>query len=173
METSAASSALQLLFKKLHPHLEDAAHAVRNGASSHELEKLHSKLLRTREQVVGSLETMGDGCDDEELSEILIELSDNLSPVGEAFQQSLILTQLCLEQAVEDLMPFIAAERFPETPEPGPSRLELADKILATDPELSWMKRVHRFLEQLRDPAFSAENRWDGVDPDIGEEDFD
>ena len=36
-----AETALSLLFRKLHPHLEDAAHALARGATHRELERLH------------------------------------------------------------------------------------------------------------------------------------
>jgi len=36
-----AETALSLLFRKLHPHLEDAAHALSRGATRRELERLH------------------------------------------------------------------------------------------------------------------------------------
>lgn len=149
MEASTpAELALQLLFKKLHPHLEDAAHALSKGADVKTLERLHQKLLKAREQCVEILEEMAEACD-EDLAEHLIELADNLSPVGESFQQSLILTQLCLEDAPGDLLPF--------TPEGS------ADVS-------PWGKRMRDFQAQVADPAFVAEARWAGVDPDIGEE---
>lgn len=146
--STPAENALQLLFKKLHPHLEDAAHALSKGADAKELEKLHHKLLKAREQAVEVLESMLEGCD-EELAEHLAELADNLSPVGESFQQSLILTQLCLEDAPADLLPF--------TPE----------GCMETS---AWGKRMKDFLARAQAPAFQAEARWAGVDPDIGEE---
>ena len=40
-----AETALSLLFRKLHPHLEDAAHALVRGAPRQELERLHLKLI--------------------------------------------------------------------------------------------------------------------------------
>jgi hypothetical protein len=149
METSTpAENALQLLFKKLHPHLEDAAHALSKGADAKELERLHQKLLKAREQAVEILEEMAESCD-EALAEHLTELADNLSPVGESFQQSLILTQLCLEEAPADLLPF--------TPE----------GCVETS---AWGKRLKDFQTRTQDPAFQAEARWASVDPDIGEE---
>jgi len=151
METSTpAETTLQLLFKKLHPHLEDAAHALSKGANTKELERLHHKLLKAREQVVEILEEMSETCD-EELADHLAELADNLSPVGESYQQSLILTQLCLEEAPEDLLPF--------TPE----------GCVETS---AWGKRMKDFQAHTQDPAFQAEARWAGVDPDIGEDDI-
>lgn len=146
--SSPAETALQILFKKLHPHLEDTAHALSQGAKAKELEKLHQKLLKAREQTVEILEEMVETCD-EELAEHLAELADNLSPVGESFQQSLILTQLCLEQAPADLLAF------------APEGAAAAS---------TWGKRMNDFLARAQDPAFQAEARWAGVDPDIGEE---
>jgi len=146
--SSPAETALQILFKKLHPHLEDTAHALSKGATAKELEKLHQKLLKAREQTVEILEEMAETCD-EELAEHLAELADNLSPVGESFQQSLILTQLCLEQAPADLLAF-APEGAAEA--------------------ATWGKRMNDFLARVQDPAFQAEARWANVDPDIGEE---
>jgi HPt (histidine-containing phosphotransfer) domain-containing protein len=143
-----AERALQLLFKKLHPHLEDTAHALSKGASAAELEKLHHKLLKAREQTVEALEGMAEGCE-EELADHLAELADNLSPVGESFQQSLILTQLCLEEAPGDLLPFAPEGCAEASP---------------------WGRRMNEFLQKLQDPAFTAERRWAAVDPDLGEE---
>lgn len=146
--TCPAETALQLLFKKLHPHLEDAAHALAKHTSPKELEKFHQKLLKAREQAVAALEELMESCD-EPLAEHLAELADNLSPVGESYQQSLILTQLCLEEAPADLLPF-TSEGAAETS--------------------TWGKRMKDFLARAQDPAFSAEARWASVDPDIGEE---
>jgi hypothetical protein len=146
--STPAENALQLLFKKLHPHLEDAAHALSKGADAKALESLHRKLLKAREQVVEILEAMAENCD-EKLAEHLTELADNLSPVGESFQQSLILTQLCLEEAPAELLPF-APEGCAETS--------------------AWGKRMKDFLAHTRDSAFTAKARWVRVDPDIGEE---
>lgn len=143
-----AENALQLLFKKLHPHLEDAAHAMSKGVNAKELERLHLKLVKARESVVEILESMLEGCD-EDLAEHLALLADNLSPVGENYQQSLILTQLCLEDAPDDLLPF-APEGCVETS--------------------AWGKRLKDFQTHLQDPAFQAEARWASVNPDIGEE---
>jgi hypothetical protein len=146
--SSPAETALQILFKKLHPHLEDTAHALSRGAEAKDLEKLHQKLLKAREQTVAILEEMTETCD-EELAEHLAELADNLSPVGESFQQSLILTQLCLEQAPADLLAF-APEGAAEAS--------------------NWGKRMNDFLARAQDPAFQDEARWASVDPDIGDE---
>ncbi len=146
--STPAENALQLLFKKLHPHLEDAAHALSKGADAKELERLHCKLLKAREQVVEILETLSEGCE-EELADHLAELADNLTPVGESYQQSLILTQLCLEDAPGDLLSF--------TPE-GSAETS------------SWGKRMNEFMARCQAPAFQAEARWASVDPEIGEE---
>ena len=143
-----AELALQLLFKKLHPHLEDAAHALSKGAKGNELEKRHLKLMKAREQSVEALEALAETCGDD-LAEHLAELADNLSPVGESFQQSLILTQLCLEDAPGDLLPFVPEGHAEASP---------------------WGKRMRGFLAQVADPALAAEMRWAAVDPDIGEE---
>lgn len=143
-----AETCLQLLFKKLHPHLEDAAHALATGKPRADLEKLHAKLLRAREEVCDLLEEVLENCEDELLAEHLAELADNLTPVGENFQQSLTLTQLCLEEAPAELLPFV------------PAGCEGA----------SWRKRLDAFLAQLEQPAFQAKARWAGVDPEIGEE---
>ncbi len=149
MEASTpAELTLQLLFKKLHPHLEDAAHALSKGADAKTLERLHQKLLKAREQCVEILEEIAETCD-EELAEHLIELADNLSPVGESFQQSLILTQLCLEDAPGDLLPFAPEGSADTSP---------------------WGKRMKDFQTLVANPAFAAEARWASVDPDIGEE---
>jgi len=146
--SSPAETALQILFKKLHPHLEDAAHALSKGASAKDLEKLHQKLLKAREQTVAILEEMIESCD-EDLAESLAELADNLSPVGESFQQSLILTQLCLEEAPAELLPFAPAGAAESS---------------------TWGKRMNDFLARTQDPAYQAQARWSSVDPDIGEE---
>jgi len=146
--STPAENALQLLFKKLHPHLEDAAHALSKGADAQELERLHHRLLKAREQAVQALEEMLEDCEGE-LAESLAELADNLSPVGESYQQSLVLTQLCLEEAPGDLLPF-APEGCVEAS--------------------TWGKRMKGFLDRTQDPAFQAEARWASVDPNIGEE---
>jgi|GEM_PF-2560220 len=106
--TSIAEQALQLLFKKLHPHLEDAAHALESGAPAAELLRLHRRLGQARHQAVEILEAWADEGGDEALAEILDTLAANLTPVGETYLQSLVLTQLCLEEAPGDLLPFAA-----------------------------------------------------------------
>lgn len=143
-----AETALQLLFKKLHPHLEDAAHALAKGVPAPELERLHAKLLRAREQTAEVLEELTDACDDE-LAELLADLATNLTPVGENYQQSLTLTQLCLEEAPAELLPFVPEGRAAASP---------------------WGKRMEAFLAQLENPSFGAHQRWAGMNPDIGDE---
>jgi hypothetical protein len=143
-----AGQALQLLFKKLHPHLEDAAHALAVGAGAPELEKLNGKLQRAcleSSEVLDRLAGTGEG----ELAEVLATLSANLVPVGATYQQQLILVQLCLEEAPADLLPF--------TP-PGSAAAA------------GWGRRMRDFLARLEDPAFQARARWAGVDPEIGDE---
>jgi hypothetical protein len=142
---TAADAALELLFKKLHPLLEDTAHALDTGAPREELEKLHARLQRARERAVVVLEGLALTCPTEELADLLEELAGNLSPVGEGFQDALVLTQLCLEQAPEDLLPFAQAEG-------------------------SWMTRLRAFQTRLAEPAFQAKARWVAVDPELGEE---
>lgn len=143
-----AEQALQLLFKKLHPHLEDAAHALAAGAKGPELEKLNGKLQRAcmeASEVLDGLAAASEG----ELAEILGTLSANLLPVGATWQQQLILVQLCLEEAPADLVPF--------TP-PG--------SVAGS----GWGKRMRDFLVRLEDPAYQSRARWAGVDPEIGDE---
>jgi hypothetical protein len=146
---SPAETALSLLFKKLHPHLEDAAHALAVGSPTPELEKLHARLIRARHQVAESLENLAQVEADASLSEVLETLSANLTPVGEAYQQSLILTQLCLEEAPADLLPFAP------------------EGCVAGSP---WGPRMTAFLKRLNDPSFQARERWAWVDPDLGDE---
>ena len=69
--------------------------------------------------------------------------------MGETYLQSLVLTQLCLEEAPGDLLPF-APEGCVEAS--------------------TWGKRMKGFLDRTQDPAFQAEARWASMDPDIGEE---
>jgi hypothetical protein len=146
---SAAETALSLLFRKLHPHLEDAAHALATGASRRELERLHLKLLAARIKTVDQLEAAAATLPEEDpLVDILETLSANLTPVGESYRQSLTLTQLCLEEA--------PAELLPHTPEGS----------VAGSP---WGPRMSAFLARLEDPAFQAQSRWEGVEEDIGE----
>jgi len=148
MDLAPAEQALQLLFKKLHPHLEDAAHALSVGASAAALEKLNGKLVKAcfeASEVLDGLAGSGAG----ELEEILATLSANLLPVGGTYQQQLTLVQLCLEEAPAELLPF--------TP-PGSAAGS------------SWGKRMADFLARLEDPAFHGQARWAGMDPEIGDE---
>ena len=145
---SPAEQALQLLFKKLHPHLEDAAHALAQGAPARDLEALHRRLVHACDQAAEVLDGLARSCDGE-LAEVLDTLSANLTPVGGNFQQQLILVQLCLEEAPADLVPF--------TPEGSAAGS-------------SWGRRMVAFLGRLQDPQFQARSRWAGVDPEIGDE---
>lgn len=147
--TSPAERALQLLFKKLHPLLEDTAHALAKGAETSALIRLHGKLQASRVQATVALEAMAEETDDAALAEVLENLSANLTPLGEPFQQSLILTQLCLEEAPAELLPFVPAGAV------GSS---------------SWGPRMTDFLAHLADPAFQARPRWADVDPDLGDD---
>ena len=131
-----AETALSLLFRKLHPHLEDAAHALASGAARRDLERLHLKLLTARLKTV---ELLGAAAE---------TLSANLTPVGESFRQSLVLTQLCLEDAPADLLPHV-----PEGAVAGSS----------------WGPRMTAFLARLEEPGFQAHQRWESVPEDIGE----
>lgn len=143
-----AEVALSLLFKKLHPLLEDAAHALDQGGSRADLEKLHERLFRARHQTVELLEAEVERLPEGDLQELLDTLAANLTPVGETFQQSLTLTQLCLEEAPKDLLVHVAPGRVAEAP---------------------WGTRMVGFLQRLEDPAFQARSRWTGVDETIGE----
>lgn len=146
---SAAETALSLLFRKLHPHLEDAAHALARGAARRDLERLHLKLLAARLKTVALLEAELEGLvEDAPLADILEILAANLTPVGESFRQSLILTQLCLEEAPAELLPHV-----PEGQIAGSA----------------WGPRMADFLARLQDPAYQAHRRWEEVDEDIGE----
>jgi hypothetical protein len=146
---SPAEAALSLLFRKLHPHLEDAAHALARGAARRDMERLHLKLITARLKTVEILEATVAGLPvDAPLAGLLDTLAANLTPVGESYRQSLILTQLCLEEAPGELLP--------HTPE----------GCLASS---SWGPRMTDFLARLRDPAFQARCRWETVDEDIGE----
>ena len=149
MENPApAEQALQLLFKKLHPHLEDAAHALAQGAAGADLARLHRKLVHACDQASEVLDGLAEGAP-EPLDGILDTLSANLLPVGAGYRQLLILVQLCLEEAPADLLPF--------TPEGAVA-------------QSSWGKRMVGFLARLEDPAFQARVRWEAVDPDLGDE---
>ena len=143
-----AEQAMQLLFKKLHPHLEDAAHALAGGAGAPELEKLNLRLVKACSEASEVLDGLAGHCQGE-LEEILGTLSANLLPVGASYQQQLTLVQLCLEEAPAELLPF--------TP-PGSAAGS------------GWGKRMAAFLGRLEDPAFHGAARWGGVDPEIGDE---
>lgn len=143
-----AEIALSLLFKKLHPLLEDAAHALQQGAARKELEKLHERLVRARHRAVELIEAEVERLPEGDLQECLDTLAANLTPVGETFQQSLTLTQLCLEEAPKDLLVHVEAGR------------------VAAEP---WGTRMVGFLQKLEDPAFQARSRWADVDETIGE----
>lgn len=147
-ELTPAETALSLLFRKLHPHLEDAAHLLDRGASAAEFETLHRRLQNARGKAVDCLEAL-DAQLEGELEEILDTLAANLTPMGESLQQSLVLTQLCLEEAPKDLLRFVP---------PG---------SVASS---SWRKRMVAFLKRLEGPAFQARQRWERIDPDLGEE---
>lgn len=144
-----ADTALSLLFRKLHPLLEDAAHLQARAAPAVEFERLHRRLQASRAKVVEVLDPLAEGSDDEELAAQLETLASNLTPVGEPLRQALILTQLCLEQAPKDLLGFLPAG------------------VVAAAP---WGTRMVQFLARLEDPAFGAESRWREIDPDLGEE---
>lgn len=144
-----AEQALQLLFKKLHPHLEDAAHALKQKVPPEELLRLHHRLERARHEAVEFLEEESSQTEDESLAEILDTLAANLTPLGENYQQSLTLTQLCLEEAPKDLLPF------------APEGCVTAN---------TWGKRMVAFLAHLEDPVFQARDRWKAVDPEIGDD---
>jgi hypothetical protein len=148
MELTPAEQALQLLFKKLHPQLEDAAHALATGADGPALEKLNLKLVKACHEASEVLDGLAGGVDGE-LAEVLGTLSANLPPVGATYQQQLTLVQLCLEEGPAELLPF--------TP-PGSAAGS------------SWGKRMAAFLARLEDPAFHGAARWAGVDPEIGDE---
>ena len=146
---SPAETALSILFRKLHPHLEDAAHALSQGAARRELERLHLKLIAARLKTVAVLEAQAETLPGEApLAEILDTLAANLTPVGESYRQALILTQLCLEEAPADLLP------------------HAPEGCVATS---SWGPRMTDFLARLQEPAFQARHRWEAVAEDIGE----
>lgn len=143
-----AEVALSLLFKKLHPLLEDAAHALQQRASKPDLEKLNAKLVRARHQTVEAIEAEVERIPEGDLQELLDTLAANLTPMGENFQQSLTLTQLCLEEAPKDLLIHVAPGRVAEAP---------------------WGTRMVGFLQKLEEPSFQARSRWAEVDETIGE----
>lgn len=144
-----AETALSLLFRKLHPHLEDAAHALDRGAPRRDLERLHLKLLAARLKTVqlieAEVEELPAGAP---LTEVLDTLAANLTPVGESYRQSLVLTQLCLEDAPAELLPHVPAG------------------VLAAS---SWGPRMSAFLARLEEPGFQARRRWEVIEEDIGE----
>lgn len=148
-QAAAADVALSLLFRKLHPHLEDAAHALAKGAKAAEFERLHLKLLRARETAVAALEAEiaklpeGDECRGS-----LEALAADLTPFGETWKESLTLTQLCLEDAPAELLPYL-------------------DEAAARGAK--WAPRLSAFFEKLEDPRFAAESRWAAVDEGLGE----
>lgn len=144
-----AETALSLLFRKLHPHLEDAAHALARGATRRELERLHLKLIAARLKTVELIGAEAEQLDeDAPLTEILDTLAANLTPVGESYRQALILTQLCLEEAPADLLPH------------APEGCVVSS---------SWGPRMTDFLAHMKDPVFHARNRWEAIEEDIGE----
>jgi len=144
-----AETALSLLFRKLHPHLEDAAHALAKGAPRRDLERLHLKLITARLKTVELLEAEAEALpENAPLAEILETLAANLTPVGESYRQGLILTQLCLEEAPTDLLP------------------HAPEGCVATS---SWGPRMTDFLAHLKEPAYQARSRWEGIAEDIGE----
>jgi hypothetical protein len=144
-----AETALSLLFRKLHPHLEDAAHALVRGAARRDLERLHLKLITARLKTVELLEAQAETLPgDSPLGETLDTLAANLTPVGESFRQALILTQLCHEEAPAELLPHVP------------------EGCVGTS---SWGPRMTDFLAHLKDPAFQARTRWEAIEEDIGE----
>lgn len=149
LEAAAADAALSLLFRKLHPRLEDAAHALNKKVAKADLERLHRKLLKDRETVVAALEVEAARLpESSDLRQTLEALAADLTPFGETWKESLTLTQLCLEEAPSELLPFLP-EEVPEPPK--------------------WALRLAGFFEKLEDPAFRAEARWATVDEEIGE----
>jgi hypothetical protein len=146
---TAGETALSLLFRKLHPHLEDAAHALARGAARRDLERLHLKLIAARLKTVALIEAEVEALPgDSPLGEVLDTLAANLTPVGESYRQSLILTQLCLEEAPAELLPHV-----PEGCVAGST----------------WGPRMRDFLAHLQDPTFQARRRWEAIEEDIGE----
>lgn len=146
---SPAETALSLLFRKLHPHLEDAAHALAQGAARRDLERMHLKLITARLKTVDVIEAEAATlAENTPLAEVLDTLAANLTPVGESYRQALILTQLCLEEAPAELLPFAP------------------EGAVATS---SWGPRMTDFLAHLQDPAYQAHRRWQAVAEDIGE----
>jgi hypothetical protein len=147
--SNLAEQALQLLFKKLHPHLEDAAQVLKLKSPPDELLRLHRRLERARHEAVEVLEQGATQTDQAALAELLDTLAANLTPLGENYQQSLILTQLCLEEAPKDLLPFAP------------------EGCIAAS---SWGKRMVAFLAALETPTFQARQRWKNIPPEIGDD---
>lgn len=148
-DLTPAEGTLQLLFKKLHPHLEDAAHALERKANRADLEKLHARLQKARFTVVEAMDGIMESLDEADpLREELEGLSANLTPLGEPYQQSLIVTQLCLEEAPAELLPFAP---------PG---------CVGTS---TWGPRMVAFLGKLEDPKYQARSRWARIPEDVGE----
>ncbi len=146
---SPAETALSLLFRKLHPHLEDAAHALSRGATRQEMERLHLKLIAARLKTVEVIEAEAQALHEgAPLADLLDTLAANLTPVGESYRQALILTQLCLEEAPVDLLP------------------HAPEGCVATS---NWGPRMTDFLARLSDPAYQARRRWEAIEEDIGE----
>jgi len=108
---------------------------------------LAALVTHCRHEVVEVLEVEWSG--DATLAEVLDTLAANLTPLGENFQQSLTLTQLCLEEAPRDLLPFVLEGRVAGSP---------------------WGKRMVAFLARLEDPSFQARERWTRVDPSLGDD---
>jgi len=149
LHVQAADTALSLLFRKLHPHLEDAAHALAKGAKRAELERLHLKLIRAREAAVAALDAEAAKLPEaDDLRASLEALAADLAPFGETWKESLTLTQLCLEEAPAELLPFLPDE---------------------TASAAKWAPRLATFFEKLEDPAYAADTRWAVVDEEIGE----
>lgn len=149
MDPVPAESALSLLFGKLHPLLEDAAHLQVKRAGVAEFRALQRRLQAARDKVSEQLDGLAGATEEEDLAALLDALSANLTPMGEPLQQGLVLTQLCLEEAPKDLLPFVPSGRAGTT---------------------SWGRRMVGFLQRLEDPAFQARQRWRGIDPDLGDE---
>ena len=149
LQQRAADAALSLLFRKLHPHLEDAAHALAKGAKKAELERLHLRLIKARDAAVAALDAeaakLPEGGD---CRASLEALAADLAPFGETWKESLTLVQLCLEEAPAELLPFI------------PEDAAQAAK---------WAPRLATFFEKLEDPVYAAQSRWKAVDEEIGE----
>jgi len=70
-----AEQALSILFKKLHPLLEDTAEALRHKPSVKVLTALHVKLMKARIKASEAIQHAAEQTDDEELSTQLETLS--------------------------------------------------------------------------------------------------